>query len=87
MMKFSSSLATLKELAIAVAGLLSLSVAARAAISVDATIAFNNTSSPVFGTFNASGSDKLVVIVTGEHGFNNDQGNCNSVTHSRQLKA
>lgn len=80
-MKFSSSLATLKELAIAVAGLLSLSVAARAAISVDATIAFNNTSSPVFGTFNASGSDKLVVIVTGEHGFNNDQGNCNSVTY------
>ena len=35
----------------------------------------------VDGTFNASGSDKLVVVLTGEHGFNNDTGDVTSVTY------
>lgn len=33
------------------------------------------------GTFDASRSDKLVVILTGEHGFNNAAGTVNSVTY------
>jgi hypothetical protein len=51
-------------------------------VIVDAVAAFNNGSSPVSGTLDASGSDKLVVVVTGEHGFpNNLGGDCTSVTY------
>jgi hypothetical protein len=70
---------------VAAVGLLALATTARAQITIDATTAFNSSNSTFSGTFNASGSDKLVVIVTGEHGFNNDQGNCNSVTYDGVL--
>jgi hypothetical protein len=53
-----------------------------AQITVDGTAFWNSTGSPVTGNFDASGSDKLVVIVTGEHGFpNNEGGNANGVTY------
>ena len=51
-------------------------------IVVDGTAFWKNQSTGVFtGTFDASGSDKLVVILTGEHGFNNNTGTVNSVTY------
>jgi hypothetical protein len=54
----------------------------RGEIQIDGTAFWKNQSTGVFtGTFNASGSDKLVVILTGEHGFNNNQGKVNSVTY------
>jgi hypothetical protein len=52
-----------------------------AQITVDGTAFWQATNSPVTGNFDASGSDKLVVVLTGEHGFNNDQGTVNSVTY------
>ena len=52
-----------------------------ATITVDGFASWNKTSNPVTGTFDASGSDKLVAVVTGEHGFNNDQGNCSGITY------
>lgn len=54
----------------------------RGEIKIDGTAYWRNQSTGVFGgTFDASGSDKLVVILTGEHSFNNDQGRVNSVTY------
>lgn len=47
---------------------------ARSEITVDKVSFWNNQQSPIVGTFDASGSDKLVLVLTGEHGFNNDQG-------------
>ena len=43
---------------------------ASAAITVDGTDNWQSGNSNLGGTFDASGSDKLVFIVTGEHGFN-----------------
>lgn len=54
---------------------------ASAAIVVDGTDFWNSTGAPVTGTFDASGSDKLVVVITGEHGFNNAAGNVNGATY------
>jgi hypothetical protein len=55
---------------------------ANAAIIVEGTDYWNSTSSPVNGNFDARGSDKLVVIVTGEHGFNQTaNGQINDVTY------
>ena len=54
----------------------------RGTITVDATASGNASSGTLSGTLNASGSDKLVVVVTGEHGFpGNLGGNCSSVTY------
>jgi hypothetical protein len=54
----------------------------RGEITVDGTAFWRNQDTGVFtGTFDASKSDKLVVILTGEHGFNNDQGKVNSVSY------
>jgi hypothetical protein len=51
-------------------------------IVIDGTAFWRNQSTGVFtGTFDASGSDKLVVILTGEHGFNTNAGTVNSVTY------
>lgn len=51
-------------------------------ITVDGTDFWNEgRSSHITGTFDASGSDKLVVALTGEHGFNNDRGDVSSVTY------
>lgn len=44
--------------------------AASAAIVVDGTANWQSSNASLGGTFNASGSDKLVIVVTGEHGFN-----------------
>lgn len=55
---------------------------ASAAITVDGTTNWFANSGTLSGTFDASGSDKLVVIVTGEHGFpNNAGGDVTSVTY------
>ena len=43
---------------------------ASAAITVDAFDSLSSNASTVEMTFDASGSDKLVVVMTGEHGFN-----------------
>ncbi|MFZ9937626.1 MAG: beta strand repeat-containing protein [Luteolibacter sp.] len=53
----------------------------RGTITVDGFTAWSANSGTLSGTFDASGSDKLVVIVTGEHGFNNTDGNVTSVTY------
>ena len=37
---------------------------------------------PVFFNFDANGSDLLVVLATGEHGFNNTSGNVTSITYN-----
>jgi len=50
-------------------------------ITVDGTAFVSANASAVSLTFDASGSDKLVVVVTGEHGFNNAQGNCSGITY------
>jgi hypothetical protein len=47
---------------------------ARGIITVDGTVSWSADSSTLTGNLNASGSDKLVVIVTGEHGFPDDHG-------------
>lgn len=59
-------------LALAVVAMASLFMAtsANAEIIVDGFDNWNSGGSPIVGNFDASGSDKLVVIVTGEHGFN-----------------
>ena len=55
---------------------------ARGTITVDGTVAFFANSATISGTLNASGSDKLVVIVTGEHGNPGDlNGNSTAVTY------
>lgn len=68
---------------VAVAALVLTGASANAApISVDGFASWNNGSDPIIGTFDASGSDKLVVVVTGEHGWpNNVGGNCSGVTY------
>lgn len=61
---------------------------ASAAIVEDATVNFNSpggTEGVVNGVIDASGSDMLVVFVTGEHGFNNTDGQSNSVTYDGTL--
>jgi len=56
--------------------------AANAAITVDGFDNWLSGSSPVLGNFDASGSDKLVVIATGEHGFNQTaNGQINDITY------
>ena len=55
---------------------------ARGMITVDATAAWNANSTTITGTLNASGSDKLVVVVTGEHGNpGNHTGTSSAVTY------
>lgn len=67
---------------VAVAALAITAEPAGAAISVDGVANWIGSSSPVSGTFDASGSDKLVVIVTGEHGFNQTaSGSISGVTY------
>jgi hypothetical protein len=53
----------------------------RAEVKIDGSKFFQSTSATITGTFDASGSDKLVVILTGEHGFNNNSGTVTSVTY------
>jgi hypothetical protein len=67
--------------AVAVAG---MALQANAAIiTVDAITTFQNSGGNITGTFDASGFDKLVVVVTGEHGFpNNENGDTNGVTYN-----
>jgi hypothetical protein len=50
-------------------------------VTIDGSAFWRAESSTITGTFDASGSDKLVVILTGEHGFNNNAGTVNSVTY------
>jgi hypothetical protein len=53
-----------------------------AQITVDNSTFWSADSGTLTGTLDASASDKLVVIVTGEHGFpNNEGGNCTGVTY------
>jgi hypothetical protein len=55
---------------------------ARGTITVDASAAWSANSTTLSGTLNAMGSDKLVVIVTGEHGNSGDlSGNSTAVTY------
>lgn len=55
---------------------------ARGVITVDSTTSWSGTTASLTGTLNASLSDKLVVIVTGEHGNPGDlSGNCSDVTY------
>jgi len=69
-------------LTLAAVAMLGLGTSANAeVITVDGYDHWQSTTSTITGTFDASGSDKLVVIVTGEHGFNNDQGACTAVTY------
>ena len=71
-------------LSIAVVAMVSVvltATSANAQITVEGVDSGNFTGSPVTGTCDAFGLDKLVVVLTGEHGFNNDQGNVTSVTY------
>ena len=56
-------------LALAAVAMLAVATSANAAVVIDGTANWTG-NNPVGGNFDASGSDKLVVIVTGEHGFN-----------------
>ena len=53
----------------------------RAEIKIDGTAYWRAESATITGTYDASESDKLVVILTGEHGFNNDAGTVSSVSY------
>lgn len=71
----------LKKL-IVVAAVLPVAGLVHGQITVDGFASWSLGGSPITGTFDASSSDKLVVIVTGEHSFpNNTGGNCSSVTY------
>ncbi|MFN3166086.1 MAG: PEP-CTERM sorting domain-containing protein [Phycisphaeraceae bacterium] len=50
-------------------------------ITVDGWTSFNSTSGTFSGTFDASASDKIVIVATGEHGFNNAAGDLLDVTY------
>jgi len=80
-MRGNISLRAILVLSMAVAILAITAAPASAEIVIDG---FDNWigGNPVPGTFDASGSDKLVVIVTGEHGFNQTaNGYINGVTY------
>jgi hypothetical protein len=53
----------------------------RAEVKINGSKSFQSTSATITNTFDASGSDKLVVVLTGEHGFNNNAGTVTSVTY------
>jgi hypothetical protein len=56
---------------------------ASAAITRNGSASWARTAAP--GTYNASTSNKLVVVVSGEHNFtNNYTGNCSAVTYNGQ---
>ena len=56
--------------------------AGAATITVDSFTSWKNDGGDPVGTFDASGADKLVVVVTGEHGFpNNAGGDCLGITY------
>lgn len=67
-------------------GVLALAVAvvpATAAITRNGSASWTRTAAP--GTYNASASSKLVVVISGEHNFaNNLTGNCSAVTYNGQ---
>jgi hypothetical protein len=52
---------------------------ANAGITLDGSVSWDYNAGT--GTYDASGSDKLVVAVTGEHHFNNANGKVNSITY------
>jgi hypothetical protein len=55
---------------------------ATAQITLNGSTSFQPTSAFDMGTFDASGSDKLVVVATGEHNFpNNTTGNITNITY------
>ena len=56
--------------------------AINAAISIDGTTSFNSTSGTFSSAFDVGTADKLVVFVTGEHGFNNTSGQANDITYN-----
>ena len=67
---------------LAVLAVAALAVPAGAAvIEVDGYASLSDATS---FTYDASGSDKLVVAVAGEHHFNNTSGNCNGITYNGQ---
>ena len=72
-------------LALAVVAMAAIAFTATSAnaamITVDGFTAMSANSATLTITFDASGSDKLVVVVTGEHGFNNTEGNCSGITY------
>jgi hypothetical protein len=70
-----------KTLAFTTAALLSTAGLAQAQITVDDWTSFNSTDGSFSGIFNGIASDKIVIVATGEHGFNNDQGNLTSITY------
>jgi len=53
----------------------------RTAPTLDGTATGKNDGGDISLTFDASGSDKLVVIVTGEHGFPGVPGDCSVITY------
>jgi hypothetical protein len=58
-------------------------VSAGTGITQDGSISWIRTNAP--GTYNASASDKLVVVISGEHNFaGNLTGKCNGVTYNGQ---
>ena len=63
--------------------LLALAISASAEVTQTATASWPRTSAP--GTLDASSADKLVVVVSGEHGFiGNYTGDCSAVTYNGQ---
>lgn len=66
----------------AIAALLLVASNRAEAITLDATMSFQPNSAFNASTFNASGSDKLVIVATGEHNFpNNPIGDINSIMY------
>ncbi|MCH7227576.1 PA14 domain-containing protein [Haloferula sp. A504] len=64
-------------------GQMSLCTIAHATITADGNASWTRTNSP--GTYDASASDKLVVVVSGEHNFSgNLTGDCTGVTYNGQ---
>jgi hypothetical protein len=53
----------------------------RPEITIDGTAFWRAEAATITNTFDASGSDKLVAILTGEHSFNNNTGTVTSVTY------
>jgi hypothetical protein len=76
-MKLTNKISTLAT----VAGLSLAAGSATAAISVVGQFSQSVRSATITHTMDASSADKLVVVMTGQHGFNNNSGKVDSLTY------
>ncbi|MES2982262.1 MAG: PA14 domain-containing protein [Verrucomicrobiota bacterium] len=77
------NISLLKTISTCVAAMILAALPVGAQITQDVSASWTGTTTPKI--LNASGSDKLVVVVSGEHGFiGNYTGNCSAVTYNGQ---